>query len=100
LAVCWSGELIIITILASWTSRGSSFASARAWSASMILPCMTPPLMTRTGYFLAASSSALAASTASPLMKATAVGPSSISTSSSSPTSRTAMRASVFFNTL
>src|SRR5688500_944704 len=83
----------------SMTSRDSSEASALASSAESILPSMYPPLSTRVGNLLAASTTDFAAATGSPATNATAEGPSSNASSSARPASFTARRIKVFLTT-
>src|ERR1700754_3362065 len=85
--------------LDSTTSRDSRSAIWLTSSAEIARPSKTPPLITRTGLALAKARRPLAASTGSPLMKASAVGPENRLSSPSLPASVAARLASVFFDT-
>jgi hypothetical protein len=86
-------------ILASRTSRDSRLASCIISAVVTALPSKIPPLIINSGFSLAKSRNALAASIGSPLINATADGPASIAGSRSTPASFAAILVKVFLTT-
>ena len=84
----------------SSTSRDSRSASLAISAASSTRPESRPLRSTRALWALLKSRRPLAATTGSPLTKATADGPENSSTSASAPASLAARRARVFFTTV